>query len=104
MSVDGVVARVVRGDVECTNGYIHVIDRVLAQVMDIPDLTWVIMPDIYRWEMVGGAWLCYPPLTWLGLLSTALCCAGLVGGSRLAGWSIFVLLFVLPHAFINTDK
>ena len=32
VSVGGVVGRVVRGDIECSNGYIHIIDTVLAQV------------------------------------------------------------------------
>ena len=32
VGVDGVRARVVRGDIESTNGYIHTIDRVLFKV------------------------------------------------------------------------
>ena len=32
VGVDGVRARVVRGDIEATNGYIHTIDRVLLKV------------------------------------------------------------------------
>ena len=32
VGVDGVRARVVRGDIESTNGYIHTIDRVLLKV------------------------------------------------------------------------
>ena len=35
VSNDGVVARVVRGDIECTNGYIHLIDRVVFKVRNI---------------------------------------------------------------------
>ena len=27
VSFDGITARVVRGDLECTNGYIHLLDR-----------------------------------------------------------------------------
>ena len=33
VGVDGVRARVVRGDIESTNGYIHTIDRVLLKVV-----------------------------------------------------------------------
>ena len=32
VGVDGVRARVVKGDIESTNGYIHTIDRVLLKV------------------------------------------------------------------------
>ena len=36
VSVGGVMGRVVRGDIECSNGYIHIIDTVLAQVSHKP--------------------------------------------------------------------
>ena len=32
VSYDGIEARVVRGDLQCTNGYIHLIDRVIIKV------------------------------------------------------------------------
>ena len=32
VSRDGIQARVVRGDIQCTNGYIHSIDRVVFKV------------------------------------------------------------------------
>ena len=32
VSKDGIVARVVRANIECTNGYIHLIDKVVMKV------------------------------------------------------------------------
>ena len=32
MTYDGIVARIVRANIECTNGYIHLIDRVVMKV------------------------------------------------------------------------
>ena len=32
VSYDGIVARVVRANIECTNGYIHLIDSVVMKV------------------------------------------------------------------------
>ena len=33
VNYDGVVAKVVRPDIECTNGYIHLIDKVVVKVI-----------------------------------------------------------------------
>jgi len=35
VSFDGITARVVRGDLECTNGYIHLLDRVIMKRRDV---------------------------------------------------------------------
>ena len=35
----GVVARVVRGDIECTNGYIHLVDSVIMRVSRTPRMS-----------------------------------------------------------------
>ena len=35
----GVVARVVRGDIECTNGYIHLVDSVIKRVSCTPRMS-----------------------------------------------------------------
>lgn len=35
VSYDGIVARVVRANIECTNGYIHLIDRVVMKRRDV---------------------------------------------------------------------
>ena len=35
----GVVARVVRGDIECTNGYIHLVDSVIMRVSSTPRMS-----------------------------------------------------------------
>ena len=32
VNYDGVVAKIVRPDIECTNGYIHLIDKVVVKV------------------------------------------------------------------------
>ena len=32
VNYDGVVAKIVRADIECTNGYIHLIDKVVVKV------------------------------------------------------------------------
>lgn len=33
VNYDGVVARIVRPDIECTNGFIHLIDKVVVKVI-----------------------------------------------------------------------
>ena len=35
VNYDGVVAKVVKSDIECTNGYIHLIDKVVVKRRDI---------------------------------------------------------------------
>ena len=35
LDYDGVVAKIIRGDIECTNGYIHMIDKVIVKRRDI---------------------------------------------------------------------
>lgn len=35
VNYDGVVARIVRPDIECTNGFIHLIDKVVVKRRDI---------------------------------------------------------------------
>ena len=32
VNYDGVIAKIVRPDIECTNGYIHLIDKVVVKV------------------------------------------------------------------------
>ena len=48
MGVDGVRARVVRGDIESTNGYIHTIDRVLFKVSYMNTINMEIVYDILQ--------------------------------------------------------
>ena len=51
VSKDGIVARVVRANIECTNGYIHLIDKVVMKVGNFMTFKQEIKIYIFRDEM-----------------------------------------------------
>ena len=51
VSKDGIVARVVRANIECTNGYIHLIDRVVMKVKNLMTFKQEINIFNFRGEM-----------------------------------------------------
>ena len=67
VSVGDVVGRVIRGDIECSNGYIHIIDTVLAQVRYEPLYSCITLFTGASCQHRGDPKPCYHSHTTMGL-------------------------------------